>query len=99
MLKDYIGLQKEYMKFDIIDKLVRLITALSLSLIMFTLIVAVLFYLSFAAVHLLASCVGLPVAFAIVAGAFLLLLVVIYALRKPLIVRPLVRFITGILLN
>ena len=25
MLKDYIGLQKEYMKFSVIDKLVRLV--------------------------------------------------------------------------
>lgn len=99
VLKDYIGLQKEYLKFDVIDKLVRLITALTLAIIIFVLIVAVLFYFSFATVYWMAPVTGIAGAFAIVALFFLVLLTVILALRKPLIVRPLIRFITAILLS
>lgn len=98
-LKDYIGLQKEYLKFDVIDKLVRLITALSLTIIMFVLVFAVLFYLSFAMVYWISPVTGIACAFAIVAAMLLALLIIIFALRKPLITRPLIRFITGILLS
>lgn len=98
-LKDYIGLQKEYLKFDVIDKLVRLITALSLTIIMFVLVFAVLFYLSFAMVYWISPVTGTTCAFAIVAAMLLALLIIIFALRKPLITRPLIRFITGILLS
>lgn len=98
-LKDYIGLQKEYLKFDVIDKLVRLITALSLTIIMFVLVFAVLFYLSFAMVFWISPVTGTACAFAIVAAMLLALLIIIFALRKPLITRPLIRFITGILLS
>ena len=99
MLKDYIGLKKEYMKFSVIDKLVRLVTALSLSVIIFVLVVAVLFYASFACVYLLAPTTGMACAFVIVAATLLLLLFIILAFRKPLIVRPLIRFLTGILFS
>lgn len=98
-LKDYIGLQKEYLKFDVIDKLVRLITALSLTIIMFVLVFAVLFYLSFAMVYWISPVTGTACAFAIVAAMLLALLIIIFSLRKPLITRPLIRFITGILLS
>lgn len=98
-LKDYIGLQKEYLKFDVIDKLVRLITALSLAIIMFVLVFAVLFYLSFSVVYWISPVTGMAGAFAIVAAMLLVLLIIIFALRKPLITRPLIRFITGILLS
>ena len=46
VLKDYIGLQKEYLKFDVIDKMVRMLTALTISIILFVLTIAILFYLS-----------------------------------------------------
>ena len=98
-LKDYIGLQKEYLKFDVIDKLVRLITALSLSIIVMVLVLAVLFYLSFAFVYWISPAVGTACAFAIVAAMLLLLLIAIFAMRRPLIIRPLIRFLTGILLS
>ncbi len=98
-LKDYIGLQKEYLKFDVIEKMVRLITALSLSIIIFVLIFSVLFYLSFAIVYWISPVTGTAGAFAIVAALLLFLLFIIYSLRKPLIIRPLIRFLTNTLLS
>ena len=37
VLKHYLGLQKEYVKLDIIDKVVRLLTAMALAVIFFLL--------------------------------------------------------------
>ena len=51
LLKKYVELQKEYLKLDVIDKIVRLITALTLTIVLLLLGVAVLFYLSFACVY------------------------------------------------
>ena len=99
VLKNYIGLQKEYLKFDVIDKLVRLVTALTLAIIFFILMIAVLFYLSFATVYWMAPHTGTASAFALVAAFFLVLLCVIFAFRKKWIERPLVRFMTKTLLG
>jgi hypothetical protein len=98
-LKDYIGLQKEYLKFDVIDKFVRLVTALVLAVVLFVLAVAILFYLSFAVVYAMAPAVGTAWAFAIVAAFFFALFTVIIIFRKPWIERPLIRFMANILLG
>ncbi len=98
-LKDYIGLQKEYLKFDVIDKFVRLATALALAIVLFVLAVAILFYLSFAVVYAMAPAVGTAWAFAIVAIFFLAVFIVIVIFRKPWIERPLTRFMANILLG
>lgn len=99
VLKEYIGLQKEYLKFDVIDKMVRLVTALTLAIILLILTIAILFYLSFATVYWMAPATGLAGAFALVAGFFLALLIIIYICRKSMIERPLIRFMTNVLLN
>ncbi len=98
-LKDYIGLRKEFLKLDVADKLVRLLTALSLGIIVFFIVVGIFFYLSFAVVHWLSPYIGMGWAFAAVALILTLLLCFVYALRKPLIINPLVRLLTGILLG
>lgn len=98
-LKNYVGLQKEYLKFDVVDKVVRLVTAMTLAIIMFVLVVAVLFYLSFAAVYWMEPAIGTAWAFAVVAAFFLALLVAVVAFRKPWIERPLVRFMVTILMS
>lgn len=99
VLKDYLGLQKEYIKLDAIDKVVRLVTALTLAFVLTVLGIAVLFYLSFAVVYWLTPLVGTAWAFFIIALAFLVLLFLVFIYRKPWIERPLVRFLADILLN
>ena len=99
VLKKHIGLQKEYLKFDVIDKTVRLLTAFTLFTIFFVLLIAMMFYLSFAIVYWMAPATGLGGAFAIVSGAFTIMLIAIFAYRKSLIERPLVRFLANLLLN
>ncbi len=98
-LKNYVGLQKEYVKLDVIDKFVRLVTALVLAVVLFVLAVAILFYLSFALVYAMEPVVGTAWAFFIVAAFFLVAFVVILIFRKPWIERPLMRFMTNVLLG
>lgn len=98
-LKDYMGLQKEYLKLNVIEKVVRLATALTLTIVLVILGVAVLFYLSFAFVYWLAPLTGTAWAFFLMALMFLALLVMVFVYRKPWIERPLVRFLANTLLN
>ena len=98
-LKDYIVLQKEYLKYDVVEKLVKLSAALLLSFFIFALVFAVVFYLSFAFVYWIAETTGVAVGFAIVGGAYLLMLFIVYYKRKEWIERPLVRTLASILLE
>lgn len=98
-LRRYIELQKEYLKFDIVEKSVRLISALILGVIVFVLLIAILFYLSFAAVYWMEPLTGIAGAFAIVALFFLVLLFVVAVFWRSLIVRPVVRFLARILME
>ncbi len=99
LLKDYFGDQKEYLKLDLIEKIVRLTTALSLTVVFIILGVAVLFYLSFAIVYWIEPLTGIAWAFFLVALAFLLLLALVFIFRQSWIERPLVRFLSNTLLN
>ena len=99
VLKHYLGLQKEYIKLDVIDKVVRLLTAAALAVIFFLLIIAVMLFLSFAFAHWLSTFVGTPLAFLLVAVLHLLLLLLVIAYRKPWIEKPLVKFLAGILMS
>ena len=98
-LKEYFLLQKEFVQLDIIDKVVRIVAVLVLGIVVFILTLLVLFYLSFAVVHWLEPLVGTAWAFAIISAFFLLLLVLAFVLRKPLIEKPLVKFLSETLMN
>jgi hypothetical protein len=99
VLKDYVGYQKEFLKLDVIEKIVRLTTALSLTVVLIILSVAVLFYMSFAIVYWIEPLTGIAMAFFLVALGFLSLLLLVFVFRKPWIERPLVRFLANTLLN
>jgi O-antigen/teichoic acid export membrane protein len=99
VLKGYIGLQKEYLKLNVIEKVVRLITALTLAIVLVILGVAFLFYLSFAVVFWLEPVTGKAWAFFLMALVFLALLILVFFNRKAWIERPLVRFLADTLLN
>ena len=98
-LKEYFLLQKEFVQLDIIDKVVRISVVFIMTILITILTLLVLFYLSFATVHWIEPVVGTGWAFAIVSAFFLLVLVTAVLLRKPLIERPLVKFLTETLMN
>ncbi len=98
-VKNYVGLQGEYLKFNAVEKIVRLTTALTLTIVFIILGVAILFYLSFALIYAIAPLTGTALAFFIMAVLFLILLIVVFIKRKSWIERPLVRFLSEILLS
>ena len=98
-LKEYFELKKSYLKYDVVDKVVRLTAALALTVIILLLTIGMLFYASFALVYWMAPTLGLAGAFGVVSLAFLGLLIATLIFRKSWIERPLVRLMVSILLE
>ncbi|GAB6981799.1 phage holin family protein [Prevotella dentasini] len=100
VLKHYIGLQKEYVKLDVIEKVVRLLTAIAVVGVFVVLLFIALIYLSFGAVYILQTLVGSLVgAFFIVGFFYLFLLIIFIVFRHRLVERPLVRFLARLLMS
>ena len=99
VLKHYLGLQTEYVKLDLIDKVVRLLTAAALAIIFILIIIAVLMFLSVAFAFWLAHFTGTALAFLIVAVLHLLIFITFVIYRKPWIEKPLVHFLASLLLG
>lgn len=99
-VKKYIGLQKEYVKLDIVQKLTILISTLVLISVLLILGGMVLFYLLFTLAYLLEPHVsGLEVSYALISGIILLMIAGIYLFRRQMIIAPLTRFIANLFLN
>ena len=99
LFKRSIGLQGEYLKLDIMDKTVRIITALLLFAVLTLIVIAILFFLSLSAALAMGQAIGYPAAFGIVATFYIIIFILFVAFRKSWIERPLIRFITSLLLE
>ncbi|MBQ8988965.1 MAG: phage holin family protein [Prevotella sp.] len=99
VLKHYLGLQTEYVKLDVIDKVVRLLTAAALAILFFFIIIAVLLFLSFAFAFWLSAYTGTALAFLIVAVIHFFLFILFILYRKTWIEKPLVHFLATLLLS
>lgn len=99
-LKAYIKMQKEYTRLELTEKLTILLSTMIFAIVLISLGMVVLFYLSFSLAYLLAPHVGgLPAGYAIIAGIILLLAMLIVLFRKRLIVNPLANFLANLFLN
>lgn len=98
-VKHYVGLQSEYVKLDIVEKTVRILTVLTVTAILFLLLAIMLIYLSFAVAYALATLVGYVAAFAIVAGVYFVLLLLFLIFKKTWVEKPLVKFLASLLLS
>lgn len=98
-LKHYVGLQSEYVRLDIVEKTVRILTVFAITASFCMLLLLMLIYLSFAAAYALESLVGYVAAFSIVAGFYLILLILVIVFRKQWIEKPLVKFLASLLLS
>lgn len=95
----YLNLQKESIKFDVVGKLVQLLTVAALAAVGFLLVIAILLYFSFAVAFWLSASLGMTMAFMLISLAHLLLLVVVFIFRKAWIERPLVKILANILMS
>lgn len=99
VVKHYIGLQSEYVKLDVIDKIERLFTAIAIAATFALLLLLALIYLSFALAYALQPLLGSVGAFGLVAGGYIFILILFVAFRKAWIERPLVRFLASLLMS
>lgn len=97
--RHYLGLQCEYVKLSAIEKAVRLTTALVIVAVLALIIILTLIFLSLAVTVWLSFYLGYAGAFCIV-GIFYLVAFLIFLLFKGrLIERPLVKFLTSLLME
>ena len=84
---------------DVVDKVVRLLTAAALATVFFLIIIAVLMFFSFAFAFWLAQFTGTAFAFFVVAVLHLLVFILFAINRKRWIEKPLVHFLAGLFLS
>lgn len=100
VIKHYIGLQSEYVKLDVTEKVVRLLTVITVTFVFGLLLLVALIYFSFAVAYFIAPLIhSIAGAFAIVGAFYLLLLIIFIVFRHKLVERPLVRFLAGLLMS
>ena len=99
MVKHNVELRKEYAKLDIVEKVVRLLSAIALALTLTIISAVVLLFASAAVAVWLSGIIGLTCSLLAVAGFYLLFLILVYASRKSWIERPLVKYLSRLLLN
>jgi hypothetical protein len=99
MVKHNFELRKEYTKLDVVEKIVRLLSAIALAVTLATILAISLFFLSSAFAVWLSKFTGLTLSLLSVAGFYLLLLLMVYGSRKSWIERPLVKYLSKMLLN
>lgn len=98
-LKHYGELRLESLQVDTVGKLAKLLPQLVLRVLLFACLGIVLFFLSVAAFFGLALSYGYVVAAAVLAGGYLLLALLLYLLRHPLILEPIARWLATRLLH
>lgn len=99
VVKHYIGLQTEYIKLDVIEKIVHLLTVLTITAVLFLLLAISLIYLSFAAAFALSGVMGMAPAFCLVSGVYFLILTIFIIYRKRFIEKPLIHFLASLLMS
>lgn len=89
----------EYVKLTAAEKFTILISAMVVGAVCSFIGVLALILFSFALVEVFQTFMCPALAYLSVGGVFVVLLLVIYALRKVLVINPLARFITKLIIN
>ena len=96
-VRRYFALQKDYLSLHGVEMLTRLFTAIALAVILILAGFLVILFGSFALAYWIGSLLDSTVlGFAIIAGALLLVALLIWANRSAWIVRPVTRFMIGL---
>lgn len=94
-IKHYIKLRIEYTKLDVIQICVRLITTIAILAVILVLLLIAAIYFSFAATYAIDEILHcLPLSFLIMGAFYVVLMLLLIALRHSLIEKPLVKFLT-----
>ena len=98
-IKGWLSHEVRYVKLTLAEKLTIFIGTMLLISMAFILVLIVLGIISFCLVGVFEPLVGTTLAYLCVGGIFLLLAVVIFLLRQPLIYNPLAKMISKLLLE
>lgn len=97
LIKKLLSLYVENVKFTAAEKLTVVMSAAVLLIISVVLGIFALAFLSGACIELLEFVLPAWASYAILGGLFILLVAVVIALRKPLIINPIARFISRLI--
>lgn len=97
--KRYLALKSEDLKLTASEKITVLLSTLIVCIVVTVLCAAILLFLTFAAANWIGESLGLAWAYLIIAGCYAILVGLVFLMRKPLIIDPVSRFITKVILS
>ncbi|NLO70711.1 MAG: phage holin family protein [Porphyromonadaceae bacterium] len=95
-IKDYAELQLDYLQVGAVEKLTKLISKLTILFLSIIFAMSILFYLLFSLAHALAPSLGFIASYAIIAGVFFILLLVLLLFRKSLVINPILKVMVDV---
>ena len=99
-IRDYLSLRIECGKYGLVGKLAVLVSVLALGVLLLAAAIVILFFLSYAVALAVADSVGgLSVACALIAAFYVLVAIVLYALRRRIIVQPITNLLGHLFLD
>ena len=96
-VKELITLRIDYARLTLAERMTMLLTAMIIGFATLLLASFAIYFFSLAAAEWIRESIGMVWSCVIVGGFYLLLIALIFALRKPLIVNPLARFLSKLL--
>ena len=97
VVKKYVFLQAEYLKVELVEKLTILLSTLLIIMLIIVLAIIASFYLFFSLAYVVEPVVGsLAISFAIISGVYVILIGLLYLLRKQLVITPMVKFLSNL---
>lgn len=98
--KKYLELQKEFVKLDATEKMTVILSAILIVTVLLLLGSIVLFFLTFALAYYLGDVLGsLSLGFGLISAFILLLTVIFYLNRNRMVIQPMARFMTKLILT
>lgn len=95
----YLRLKTEDIKLTVSEKLTVLVSTFVVALILGLLFCAVMLFLTVATANWIGQALGMAWAYLIIAGLYLILMVLAVIFRRQLIIDPVARFVTRIILS
>ena len=98
--KKYLELQKEFVKLDATEKMTVILSAVLIVTVLLLLGSIVLLFLTFALAYYLGDVLGsLSLGFGLISAFILLLTVIFYLNRNRMVIQPMTRFMTKLILT
>lgn len=98
--KKYYGLQKEYFKLTLAEKMTLLLGGIAFAVLAIVLIITIMMFLGLALVHWIGEAIGnIGLCYAIFALFIAIFLIIIYANKRRFIILPIARMMTKIFLT